>query len=174
MHSYHVLPLRFALFTAIVLAFSSQVLFAQENVPEKRVQPKQTKTVQLKPQPAKTKQLKPKQTKNVPPKSQPGKITKLKIGVKPSLFNGHCPKTFDFHCTITVNHTPVTVEYEWLRSDGASGGKQRVEMRHTSVTVSDTWQLGEAKQHLREWEKVHIISPKDMNSPPAIIIVNCK
>lgn len=180
----HFRHLRLVVLAAIVLAFSSQVLLAQSDVRKMRVQTKQRDTLQTKPKHIKTQQTKTKptnirqiktqQTKPKQIKTQEGKVTKLKIGVKPTSFNGHCPATFDFHCTITVNHSPATVEYEWVRSDGVKGPKARVEIRHGSVTVSDRWQLGEGKQHLREWEKVHIISPKDMNSPAAVVNVNCR
>jgi hypothetical protein len=185
----HLRHLRFVMIAAIVLAFSSQVLLAQSHVLDKKMQTKQSDTLKTKTRPIKIRQVKTPSTKTPQPKAQPpkikqikkqpaktqeGRVTKLKIGVTPTSFNGPCPKTFDFHCTITVNHSPVTVEYEWVRSDGVKGPKEQVEIRHGSVTVSDRWQLGEAKQHLREWEKVHIISPKDMNSPAAVVNVNCR
>ncbi|HUI31924.1 MAG TPA: hypothetical protein VLX91_17070 [Candidatus Acidoferrales bacterium] len=150
MSLYHLRQFRNAALAAIVLTLSSQVLLAQTPVLKKKVPTRQ---------PAKTVQ---------------GRITKVEVGVKPASYTGHCPKTFDFHCTITVNHSPVTVEYEWVRSDGAKGPRAQVEIRHGSVTVSDRWELGEGKEHLREWEMVHIFSPKDMNSHKAVITLNCR
>ncbi len=204
MFPFHFRYWRLLVFATMFLAFSAQDSLTQVNIHKNRVRPKQTDTLQtkkpqiktkqaksqqttmkhmkpqqtsmrsMKPQPTSTKEIKTQQPKARQIKTREGRVTQLTIGVKPTSFNGDCPAIFDFHCTIKVNHSPVKVDYEWVRSDGTKGEKQQVEIRNTSVTVSDIWKLGGAKQHLREWEMLHVISPKDMNSARCVINVNCR
>lgn len=114
--------------------------------------------------------VKPPRTVNKP---QEGAVTKLAIGAKPMSYNGKCPAEISFHCAITVSHPPVAIEYQWERSDGATSARQRAEIRGTSLTVYDSWTLGEGKEHLRVWEKLHIFSPKDRSSAPVAVNINC-
>ncbi|HTX99652.1 MAG TPA: hypothetical protein VMG09_06500 [Bacteroidota bacterium] len=103
-----------------------------------------------------------------------GTVTKVVAIAKPKVFNGRCPATIQFVGTIFVKNPPVTVEYEWLRSDGATGGHQTIEIRSAGQGVYDSWTLGSPKEHLRVWEKVHVISPVNRTSGPATAVVNCK
>jgi hypothetical protein len=101
-------------------------------------------------------------------------VTKVVTVVNPKTFTGQCPAELRFTGTIFVSRHPVTVEYEWLRSDGAKGPRQRVTINSAGQGVSDTWQLGAHGQHLRVWEKLHVLAPTGITSAPATATVNCR
>ena len=100
-------------------------------------------------------------------------VTKVVVIGKPSTYTGPCPAEIQFVGTIFVSEPPVTVEYEWERSDGARGERHRLEIRSAGQGVYETWKLGEPTKHMRVWERLHILSPRNMTSPHAVVTINC-
>jgi hypothetical protein len=92
----------------------------------------------------------------------------------PKTFSGPCPATITFNSVINANQYPVSVDYQWERSDGATGPKQTVKLEAKGTSVSDTWQLGGSGDHLSVWEKVHVLSPNDISSGKAMTRLTCK
>ena len=107
--------------------------------------------------------------------SQPptGSVTKIESTARPKVFNGKCPATIRFTAVIYVSG-PTTVEYQWERSDGATDEKKTIQIRGKGMGVNDTWQLGDVGNHLKVWEKLHVISPNAMFSLPAEAVINCR
>jgi len=105
-----------------------------------------------------------------PPKST---VTKVVAIAKPKSFKGPCPAEIQFVGTIFVKNPPVTVEYQWERSDGATGERKRLEIGSAGEGVYDSWKLGEGKQHMHVWERVHVLSPRNVLSGKASASINC-
>ena len=103
-----------------------------------------------------------------------GTVTRLAAIAKPANYTGKAPAKIQFVGTIFVKNPPVKVEYEWLRSDGATGERKTIEIRSAGEGVYDTWTLGEPKDQLHVWEKLHVISPVDKISGKAVSIIKCK
>jgi hypothetical protein len=101
-------------------------------------------------------------------------VTKVVVVAKPTIYNGPCPAEIQFIGTIFVSRHPVTVEYQWERSDGAKGERQKVVIRSAGQGVYDTWRLGAPKAHMAVWEKLHILAPTGMTSAPATVRINCR
>ncbi len=101
-------------------------------------------------------------------------VTKVVTVAKPESYNGPCPTKLAFTGTIFVSRYPATVEYQWERSDGARGERQRVEIRSAGQGVTETWWLNAPGKHLQVWEKLHLLAPTGMSSDPATVVVNCR
>ncbi len=54
------------------------------------------------------------------PSTAPATVTKIEMVARPKTFAGACPTTIKFTGAIHVSAFPVTVEYQWERSDGAT------------------------------------------------------
>ena len=100
-------------------------------------------------------------------------VTRVGIVARPNSFSGRCPADLEFIATIHVNR-PSFVEYQWERSDGARGQRQRVEIRGAGRGVTDRWRLGSGRQHLVVWERLHVLAPTGIWSPAARVAVNCR
>jgi hypothetical protein len=100
------------------------------------------------------------------------RVLGFKPAAEPKLHNGKCPVTIKFQSWVHVNHA-ATVEYQWERSDGATGPKQSIAIGGNKQYVYDTWELGGAGDHTTVWERVHVLSPNDMTSGKAMARVNC-
>ena len=103
-----------------------------------------------------------------------GTVTKVVAIAKPTSYKGTCPAEIQSVGTIFVKNPPVKVEYEWIRSDGAIGHREKIEIQSDGQGVYDTWTLGAPKQHMKIWEKVHVISPVNKTSAPAHADVHCQ
>ena len=103
----------------------------------------------------------------------PEKVTGFKPAAAPKTYTGKCPVTVHFSSIINTNHRPVTIEYEWVRSDGAKGPKQTATITNQMEVVRDTWELGGAGEHKTIWEKVHVLSPNNISSGEATARLNC-
>jgi hypothetical protein len=101
-------------------------------------------------------------------------VTRVGIVAKPRSYSGPCPVTLQFIGTIHVRRYPVWVEYEWERSDGARGRRERVEITSAGRGVSDTWHLGAGRQRMKVWERLHVLAPTGISSPAARVTVNCR
>ena len=104
----------------------------------------------------------------------PATVTKIEMVARPKAFSGTCPATIKFTGAIHVSAFPVTVEYQWERSDGATGPKRRVVIRGPGLGVNDTWTLGGAGDHVTVGEKLHVLSPNDVVSPMVSAKVVCR
>ena len=101
-------------------------------------------------------------------------VSRVTVGVRPQNFSGRCPAELVFIGTIHVNRYPVIVEYEWERSDGARGPRQRVRIDSRGRGVRDTWTLGARGEQLHVWEQLHVLAPTNIRSPRAAVRVNCR
>lgn len=101
-------------------------------------------------------------------------VTRVGIVAKPRAWDGPCPASIEFIATIHVSRSPAWVEYQWERSDGAKGPRQRVEIRGEGRGVSDVWRLGGRRQRLAIWERLHVLAPTGIYSPAARVTVNCR
>jgi hypothetical protein len=111
---------------------------------------------------------------SVPERTAPARVTGLSPTVDPRMSNGPCPAAFTFTTLITANHYPVTVEYQWERSDGAKGQKQSIELTHAGTPVTETWKLGGAGTKIEIWERLHVLTPNDMKSGTPKAKLVCK
>jgi len=92
------------------------------------------------------------------------------VNAIPSSFNGVCPKTIVFKGTITAS-APCTVQYKFIRSDGASSALKSVVIPASGTNVvEDTWMIGDT---YKGWEAIQIISPAAYTSPHASFIMTC-
>jgi hypothetical protein len=114
-----------------------------------------------------------KQLRTTRPPQAPAKVTGFVPSASPKTFNGGCPATITFTSVINANQYPVMAQYQWERSDGATGQKQSVQLTAKGQTVSDTWQLGGKGERLSVWEKVHVLSPNDLSSGHAAARITC-
>ena len=100
------------------------------------------------------------------------RVLSFKPAAIPKLHNGKCPVTIKFQSYVHLNRAG-TIEYQWERSDGATGPKQSMAIGGNKQYVFDTWELGAAGDHTTVWERVHVLSPNDMTSGKATARVNC-
>jgi hypothetical protein len=100
-------------------------------------------------------------------KVQDAKVTKVVVIAKTKTYSGPAPTTLEFVGTIFVNKQPATVEYQWERSDGAVGPRRKLTIRAAGEGVTDTWRLGAPGEHMRVWEKLHVLAPNEKLSGPA-------
>lgn len=100
-------------------------------------------------------------------------VTKVVAVVNPKSFTGDCPAQLKFTGTIFVSRHPVTVSYQWERSDGGKGPRQTVTINAAGEGVSDTWTLGSKGAHLTVSQKLHVLAPTGITSAPATAKVNC-
>jgi hypothetical protein len=100
-------------------------------------------------------------------------VTRVGIVAKPRVYEGPCPADIEFIATIHVSHYPTFAEYEWERSDGAKGPRQRVEIRSAGRGVTDRWHIGAGRRRYVIWERLHVLAPTGITSPAARVTVNC-
>jgi hypothetical protein len=110
----------------------------------------------------------------VPLVSQMRTVSRVGIVARPRLYRGPCPANIEFVATIFVTHHPVWVSYRWERSDGAIGPRQRTEIRSAGQGISTTWNIGGRHRHLQIWERLHVLAPTGITSPPATVRLNCE
>lgn len=101
-------------------------------------------------------------------------VDHVAIVAKPKVYTGPCPADLQFIGTIFVNRQPVQVTYQWERSDGAVGPRRTIVIRSAGQGVYETWHLGAGKQRLNVWERVHVVAPTNISSPPGRATVNCQ
>ena len=101
-------------------------------------------------------------------------VTRVAIVAKPKVYTGPCPAELQFIATIFVSHYPVNVTYQWERSDHAIGARKTITIRASGQGVYETWHLGRAHQHLNVWERLHVVAPTNITSPPGQATVNCQ
>jgi len=102
--------------------------------------------------------------------------TVTKVGIAPiQPYNGSCPTEVRFRATVFVSRHPVTIEYQWERSDGAKGQRQKIEIRSAGQEVDDTWTLGSNRERGTKtvWEKLHVLAPTGISSAPITAKITC-
>jgi hypothetical protein len=108
----------------------------------------------------------------------------------PRTYAGNCPRSIEFVGHILVTIPGTRVDYQWERSNGTKGkvlhaqigkpvpaGTPRDTMKSPNVTepvTSDKWYVGLPSEGGRFWEKLHILAPFDIYSPPALVDVECR
>ncbi len=108
----------------------------------------------------------------------------------PRTYAGNCPRSIEFVGHILVTVPGTRVDYQWERSNGTKGkvlhaqigkplppGTPRDTMKSPNVTeavASDRWFVGLPQETGRFWEKLHILEPFDISSPPALVDVECR
>jgi hypothetical protein len=100
-------------------------------------------------------------------------VTKVVAVVNPKSFTGDCPTQLKFTGTIFVSRHPVTVYYQWERSDGGKGPRQSVTINAAGEGVTDTWTLGAKGAHLTVSQKLHVLAPTGITSAPVTAKVSC-
>ena len=101
-------------------------------------------------------------------------VTSVGLVAKPRSYSGPCPATLRFIGTIHVSRYPVWVDYQWERSDGARGRRQRIRIDSVGRGVSETWQLGSGRQRMQVWERLHVLAPTGISSPAVRVNVRCR
>jgi hypothetical protein len=103
-------------------------------------------------------------------------ISGVRVVASAQNYRGPCPAKIRFTGTIRINKGPMTLNYQWERSDGAKG---EVMVRRVSnpnartVTVVDTWEL--SATHKEVWVKLRVrCGNEDVTSEPAHVTINCR
>ncbi|MCP5101968.1 MAG: hypothetical protein GY950_01250 [bacterium] len=101
------------------------------------------------------------------------KVVRAYATVKPTSFNGQCPKKFTFLGRITSNSRGV-VKYKWLRSDNANAPVKTIRFNKPGTkTVTTTWTLGAPGMTYNGWQAVRILAPNQMTSNRAAFKLKC-
>ncbi len=106
--------------------------------------------------------------------SRPQGTTTARLIARPRSYRGPCPATLHFVATIRVSEHPAVIEYEWERSDGTTGPRQKIEIRRNAQKVQDTWSLASHGAPVDAWERLRILSPEGIVSPVAQVHVDCR
>jgi hypothetical protein len=101
-------------------------------------------------------------------------VTRVGAVAKPKSYRGPCPATIEFIGTIHVSRYPVRVEYQWERSDGGKGPREMVEIDSAGRGVTDRWTLGAGHDRMNVWERLHVLAPTGISSPPAHAHLDCR
>ncbi len=96
----------------------------------------------------------------------------------PQNYTGACPHTFRFEGQVYTyaTPTPVTVKYQWVRSDGAKGPIQSILIKTPTGnagvhTAEYNWTLGKP---FTGWAAVNVLSPNVYAGNHAAISLSCK
>ncbi len=105
----------------------------------------------------------------------------------PLNYVGNCPVPVEFVGHITTTIPGTLVEYRWERSDGNIGKTLRATIgraaippdtaRRGNVTdpiASDNWRLALPGKNGSYSSTLHILTPFDIRSAPAVVRVNCR
>ena len=78
-------------------------------------------------------------------------ITAVTVAANPQSYTGPCPAKIAFIGKIHVDRYPMTLNYQWQRSDGAKGPLRVMRVPNAStrvLTVIEHWQLGSPGQQM--------------------------
>lgn len=98
--------------------------------------------------------------------AQKFRVTDVSLKVDNANGGGSCPVTLNFTGSISTD-SAGTVQYVFIRSDGASGPVQTLDFKAAGTqTVSTSWTLGDAKAlpAYQGWQALRIISPNALES----------
>lgn len=100
-------------------------------------------------------------------------VTGVTATVDQSQYVGKCPVRFTFTAQITTDGAG-TVEYLWLRSDGATISPQTLSFASAGTqSVTATWDIS-AGVHTNLWMQLEILSPNSVLSNQATFSVTCQ
>ena len=94
------------------------------------------------------------------------RVTAISLKADNPKNGGPCPVTLNFTGSISTDGAG-TVQYTFVRSDGATGPVQTLDFKAAGTqTVSTTWTIGNAKSlpSYQGWQALRIISPNAMES----------
>ncbi len=112
----------------------------------------------------------PTSTPTSTPTATPASVSAVAVRVTPTAYSGACPGNFNFSATITTTG-PAVVTYRWERSDGAINPTVTLVFPSAiSQTVTDRWTSAPTGTG---WERVHILTPNDLNSGVATFTNTC-
>lgn len=102
-------------------------------------------------------------------------VTASSLSSTPAKSQGRCPVTINFSGAITVNGKG-TVQYRFLRSDGAVGPLQVLQFDSAGTKpVSTIWSLGgPGLSTYSGWQAIDIVSPNVMQSEKASFAFQCE
>jgi hypothetical protein len=100
-------------------------------------------------------------------------VTKVVVESKADMYKGACPTELKFTGTVFVSRHPITVTYQWERSDGTTT-TEKVEVASSKRSLTSTWKVGTAGQSATVWEKLHVLSPTGISSDAANVTLNCQ
>lgn len=100
-------------------------------------------------------------------------VTNIETSVDPTTSNA-CSQKFVFSAKIYAN-AAMTVNYKWLRSDGATAPSQSITFTGAgSQTVTDEWTLSRASgQSYSGWKRIEVTSPGSTLSNKAEFTISC-
>ncbi len=104
-------------------------------------------------------------------------IGNVSVEAHPSSYTGRAPARLRFIARIELAGAR-TFNYHWIRSDGAKGPVQVVQVRdphQRMITVVDNWQLGAPGQRLEVWETIQVnCGNQHITSGRATVSVSCR
>lgn len=100
-------------------------------------------------------------------------VLKVVTVANPQQYEGLSPATIWFYAAVIVNKYPVSLTYQWERSDGAKSRPQTVVVTGPVQGITTTWTFGAPGESYQVWQKLHILAPADIVSEPGQAIVNC-
>jgi hypothetical protein len=115
----------------------------------------------------------------LPGESHAAPVITAKLTANPASYSGKCPATIKFDGEITVRgitRGPLTVKYEFIRSDGAMDSSPRflTFQKDGSLPVSSSWTLGGDKVPTYSgWKAVKVTAPAPVESNKANFSVKC-
>ncbi|HXQ71307.1 MAG TPA: hypothetical protein VN844_12505 [Pyrinomonadaceae bacterium] len=98
--------------------------------------------------------------------AQKFRVTDVSLKADNANGGGQCPVTLNFTGHISADNAG-TVQYVFIRSDGATGPVQTLDFKAAGTqTVSTSWTLGDAKSlpSYQGWQAMRIISPNALES----------
>ena len=101
-------------------------------------------------------------------------VTHVGLVARPKAYVGPCPAALHFIGTLHVDHHPAVIDYQWERSDGAKGPRQRMTIAGASQKVHDTWTLGARGTNVKVWESLHVLAPAGIESAIVYVHVDCR
>jgi hypothetical protein len=102
--------------------------------------------------------------------SRSQQIQDISVKADRPTYNGACPAKITFTATIHYSGSG-TVQYTWLRSDGAHGPTRSMTLKGGGTqTINTTWQLGKSYSG---WQAVKVLSPVAYESPHATFELAC-
>ena len=100
-------------------------------------------------------------------------VLKVVTVANPQQYDGPSPAMVWFYAAVIVGKYPVSLTYQWERSDGAVSRPQTIMVKSPVQGITATWTFGAPGESYQVWEKLHIIAPVDLISEPAEATVNC-
>ena len=102
-------------------------------------------------------------------------VTGAGLVAAPPTFSGPCPTTIKFSGQIAVDK-PRTIEYTWVRSDGATAPTASLVFPAAGKqAVSTTWTLGgPALPSFSGWKQIKVLRPNAMLSKQAKFSIKCR